>query len=108
MPAGTLENREGTVNIGTKIGMRHLNRRYDISPRRQMKDPIGALASGVDGFAVGDVGGDELEPPLVTMFPQFAFRAAEKAVDAPHPPTFGDQPIDQMTADKARPTRNDI
>ena len=108
MPASGLENREGTIDIGTKIGLRHLNRRYDISPRRQMKDPIGALASGVDGFAVGDVGGDELEPPLVTMLLQIGLTADGKVVDDPHPPTFGDQPIDQMTADKARPTRNDI
>jgi len=108
MPAGRLEHREGTIHIGTKIGLRHLDRRYDISPRRQMKDPIGTLASRVDRFAVCDVGGDDLEPPLVAMLLQIGLTPDGKVVDDPHPPAFGDQPIDQMTADKARPTGNDI
>ena len=108
MPAGRLEYRKGTVYIGTKIGLRHLNRRHDISPCRQMKDPIGSLARGFDRFAVGDVGGGNLEPPLFAMLLQIGLTADGKVVDNPHLPTFGNQPIDEVTADEARPTRNDI
>jgi len=108
MPAGRLEYRKGTVHIGTKIGLRHLNRRHDISPRRQMKDPIGSLACGFDRFAVGNVGGGDLEPPLFAVLLQIGLTADGKVVDDPHLPTFGNQPIDEMTADKAGPTRNDI
>jgi len=39
---------------------------------------------------------------------QIGLTAAGKVVDDPHPTTFGNQPINEMTADKAGPARNDI
>jgi hypothetical protein len=108
MPAGRLEHRKGTVYIGAKIGFRHLNRRHDISPRRQMKDSIGALACGFDRFAVGNVGGGDLEPPLFAVPLQIGLTAPGKVIDDPHPTTFGNQPINEVAADKATPARDDI
>ena len=108
MPAGRLEHRKGTVYIGAKIGLRHLNRRHNISPGRQMKDSIGALACGFDRFSVGNVGGGDLEPPLFAVPLQIGLTAPGKVIDDPHPTTFGNQPINEMTADKAGPARNDI
>jgi len=73
-----------------------------------MKDPIGSLACGFDRFAVGNIGGGDLEPPFFAVPLQIGLTAPGKVIDDPHPTTFGNQPINEMTADKAGPTRNHI
>ena len=73
-----------------------------------MKDPIGTLARCFNRFAIGDVGVDDLKASLFPMVPQIGLTTDGKVVDDPHPPAFGDQPIDEVTADEAGPARNDV
>ena len=73
-----------------------------------MKNPVSILARGLNRRGIRDIGNYDLEPPLFAMLLQIGLTADGKVVDNPHLPTFGNQPIDEVTADEARPTRNDI
>ena len=73
-----------------------------------MEDALDAGAGRIDGAHVGDVGLDHLEPRIAFMLLQIGSAADDEVVEHTHPPALGHQAIDEMTADEARPSRNEV
>jgi hypothetical protein len=73
-----------------------------------MKDAIGAVARSLYRHAVGDVGDHDLELLLAAMLFQIGLATHRYVVDDTYSPSVGNQPIDEVAADKATPARNDI
>lgn len=73
-----------------------------------MKDAIGSLARGRDRCRIGDIGCNDLELRRAAVLIQICFTTDGKVVDNPYPTAGGDEPVDEVTADKTGSARDDI
>ena len=105
---GGLKNREGPIDVGPKVSLRLLDRRYDIGSGCKVKDSFRPGARHINGTHISNVGLDDLESRISVELLQIAAPADRKIVEHANATAFSNQPVNEMTSDEARPARHQV
>jgi hypothetical protein len=100
------QHREGSVDIGAKIGFRLLDRWDDVGAGREVKNAFYALAGGVDCAVIGDIGLDDLKVRVAVVLGQVGAAADDETVIDPDATALFQKAIDKMAANKTAAARD--
>src|SRR5258705_11081850 len=92
---------ERAIDVRSEIGLGLLDRRHDVGPGGEMEYPARARTGAHHGRLVRDVTVDDLQAGISLVLPQVAAASNPEAVEHPNHLALRDQAVDQMAADEA-------